>query len=241
MKQQLIVNARLAGDRPTPVQIEKQMLAIERQEAALRAIEMVQAAGGTAHYHSVDLLDGPAVAAIVAQIGQAHGRLDVLIHAGGIEISRGLADKEQAQFDLVYDIKADGFFSLLQAAQGLPIGATVAFSSVAGRFGNSGQTDYSAANDLLCKLTSSLRRWRPETRGIVIDWTAWGALAWPPVALCPRSWPWPGLRCCHQRPGFPRCGASWWPVLSGARLWLVGRWASSPLSGMRRAAWMWTR
>ena len=203
LKQQLIVNARLAGDRPTPVQIEKQMLAIERQEAALRAIEMVQAAGGTAHYHSVDLLDGPAVAAIVAQIGQAHGRLDVLIHAGGIEISRGLADKEQAQFDLVYDIKADGFFSLLQAAQGLPIGATVAFSSVAGRFGNSGQTDYSAANDLLCKLTSSLRRWRPETRGIVIDWTAWGGIGMATRGSVPKIMAMAGIEMLPPEAGIP--------------------------------------
>ena len=78
--------------------------------------------------------------------------------------------------ELVFDVKADGFFNLLKAAADLPIGATVCFSSVAGRFGNSGQTDYSAANDLLCKLTSSLRRWRPETCGIAIDWTAWAEI-----------------------------------------------------------------
>ncbi len=47
------------------------------------------------------------------------------------------------------------------------------FSSVAGRFGNAGQTDYSAANDLLCKEISSLQRTRPGTLGIAIDWTAW--------------------------------------------------------------------
>ncbi|MEJ2752750.1 MAG: polyketide synthase dehydratase domain-containing protein, partial [Chloroflexota bacterium] len=37
-----------------------------------------------------------------------------------------------------------------------------------------GQSDYSAANDLLCKITSSMRRRRPETKAIAIDWTAWG-------------------------------------------------------------------
>jgi hypothetical protein len=49
----------------------------------------------------------------------------------------------------------------------------VAFSSIAGRFGNRGQTDYSAANDLLCKWTAKLRAARPATRAIAIDWTAW--------------------------------------------------------------------
>ena len=73
-------------------------------------------------------------------------------------------------------IKEKGFFSLIKAAKGMPIGATVSFSSVAGRFGNNGQSDYSSANDLLCKISSSMRTWRPETRGIAIDWTAWGQI-----------------------------------------------------------------
>ena len=38
----------------------------------------------------------------------------------------------------------------------MPLGTVVAFSSVAGRFGNVGQTDYSAANDLQCKLLEQL-------------------------------------------------------------------------------------
>ena len=53
------------------------------------------------------------------------------------------------------------------------LGAAVVFSSIAGRFGNAGQTDYAAANDLLCKSISRLRTTRPATRGIAIDWTAW--------------------------------------------------------------------
>jgi len=116
------------------------------------------------------------VTAVVDEIRQRHGRIDVLLHAGGLLIDRTLPDKEPQQFDLVFDVKADGFFSLLKAAHGMPVGATVAFSSVAGRFGNNGQSDYSAANDLLCKLTSSMAAWRPDTRAIAIDWTAWGGI-----------------------------------------------------------------
>jgi hypothetical protein len=48
------------------------------------------------------------------------------------------------------------------------------FSSIAGRFGNGGQADYSAANDLLCKWTSSFSTTRPDTIGLAVDWTAWG-------------------------------------------------------------------
>jgi hypothetical protein len=49
------------------------------------------------------------------------------------------------------------------------------FSSIAGRFGNAGQADYSAANDLLCKAMSALPHAR-GARGIAIDWTAWAEI-----------------------------------------------------------------
>ena len=176
LKLALIEEAKAKGEKPTPVAIDRQIMAVERSDAALRAIESVEAVGGKALWRSANLLDGPAITAIVEGIRKAHGRIDVLVHAGGIEISRKLSEKEAGEFDLVFDIKADGFFSLLKAAEGMPIGATVVFSSVAGRFGNAGQTDYSAANNLLCAMSSALRRARPETRTIAIDWTAWGGI-----------------------------------------------------------------
>ena len=173
-----VIAQRIAarGDKPTPVLIERELAGFERQASALSAIDAVANAGGTAHYHSVDLRDGEAVAAIVNQIAENHGRIDVLLHAAGLEISKGLAKKERAEFELVFGVKADGWFNLMKAAGDLPIGATVAFSSVAGRFGNPGQTDYAAANNLLCSITSSLRRTRPDTRGIALDWTAWAGI-----------------------------------------------------------------
>ncbi|MCB0253995.1 MAG: SDR family NAD(P)-dependent oxidoreductase, partial [Anaerolineae bacterium] len=176
LKRKLIDDARARGEKPTPVVIDKQIMGIERSEAALRAVEAVEAAGGTAHYHAVNLMEGDAVAAVVEDIRTRYGKIDVLLHAGGLLIDRTLPNKEPNQFNLVFDVKADGFFSLINAAKGMPIGATVSFSSVAGRFGNNGQSDYSSANDLLCKISSSMRSWRPGTRGIAIDWTAWGEI-----------------------------------------------------------------
>jgi len=203
LKAALIAEAQAKGEKVTPVQIDRTIMGVERSEAALRAIETVQAAGGEAYYRSLDLRDGPAVSAVVEEIRERFGRIDVLLHAGGIEISRGLADKQPDEFYRVFDIKADGFFSLLRAAKGMPIGATVAFSSVAGRFGNSGQTDYSAANDLLCKITSSLRHTRPETRGIAIDWTAWGGIGMATRGSIPRIMEMAGIDMLPPEVGIP--------------------------------------
>jgi 3-oxoacyl-(acyl-carrier-protein) synthase/NAD(P)-dependent dehydrogenase (short-subunit alcohol dehydrogenase family)/acyl carrier protein len=176
LKRDLFARLKARGERATPALVEKELAALERVRAALTAIRAVQAAGGTAHYFSVDLADAASVAKVMEQVRQRSGRIDVLLHAAGLERSHFLPDKEPREFDLVFDVKADGWFNLLHSIGDMPVGATVAFSSVAGRFGNGGQTDYSAANDLLCKYTSSFRTTRPLTRGIVIDWTAWSGI-----------------------------------------------------------------
>ncbi|HLY16395.1 MAG TPA: SDR family oxidoreductase [Bryobacteraceae bacterium] len=164
------------GERATPALVEKELAALERAQSAQAAIDAVRAAGGTAHYYNVNLTDAEAVARVIAQVREGSGRIDVLLHAAGMEHSRFLPDKEPREFDLVFDVKADGWFNLLHAIGGMPLGATVAFSSIAGRFGNAGQADYSSANDLLCKMASSFRTTRPDTRAIAIDWTAWGGI-----------------------------------------------------------------
>jgi NAD(P)-dependent dehydrogenase (short-subunit alcohol dehydrogenase family) len=164
------------GERPTPVAIERELARYERAQAALAAIQAVQDAGGTVHYHAIDLTDPEQVGRVVDQVRQSSGRIDLLLHAAGLLQDRPLPGKEPRMFDLVVDVKSDGWFNLLTAIGDMPIGATFGFSSVAGRFGNSAQTDYAAANDLLCKTTSSFRTTRQQTRGYALDWTAWGGI-----------------------------------------------------------------
>ena len=200
-----VITDRLAasGTRPTPVLIERELARYERLQQALTAIRSVRAAGGEAYYHAVDLTDPGAVADVVAGIRERHGRVDVLLHAAGLEISRAIADKEPREFDLVFDVKSDGLFNLLHAAADLPVGSVVVFSSVAGRFGNAGQTDYSAANDLLCKITSSFRTTRPGTRGIAVDWTAWGGLGMATRGSIPKVMAMAGIEMLAPQAGIP--------------------------------------
>ena len=79
----------------------------------------------------------------------------------------------------------------------------MAFSSVAGRFGNGGQTDYSSANDLLCKLSSSFRTTRPGTRGIALDWTAWGDIGMATRGSIPKMMELAGIDFLPAAAGIP--------------------------------------
>ena len=203
LKRRLFERLKSAGEKATPAAVERQLAGFERSLAAIGAVSAVEQAGGSAHYRSVDLLDEQAVAVLVDQIGKEHGRIDVVIHAAGIEISRFLPDKSAQEFDLVFDVKAGGWFHLMKSARNLPIAATVVFTSIAGRFGNGGQTDYSSANDLLCKLSTNLRSTRPETRGIAIDWSAWAQIGMASRGSIPKMMEQAGIDMVPPEIGVP--------------------------------------
>jgi NAD(P)-dependent dehydrogenase (short-subunit alcohol dehydrogenase family)/acyl carrier protein len=203
LKRDLFARIQARGERATPALVEKELAALERAQAALSVIRAVQAAGGTARYFSVNLADADGVAKVIEQVRKERGYIDVLVHAAGLERSHFLPDKDPREFDLVFDVKADGWFNLLHAIGNMPLRATVAFSSIAGRFGNGGQADYSAANDLLCKYTSSFRTTRSQTRGIVIDWTAWGGIGMATRGSIPKMMELAGIDMLPPEAGIP--------------------------------------
>jgi NAD(P)-dependent dehydrogenase (short-subunit alcohol dehydrogenase family) len=200
LKRDLAERIKEGGERPTPKLVERELARIERARAALGAIEAIRGAGGTAHWHQVDLTDPAGVADAVAAAG---GRVDVLIHAAGLEISHFLPDKPQAEYDLVFDVKVNGWFNLLHGLRDAEIGAAVVFSSIAGRFGNAGQTDYSAANDVLCKSASALRREGLAERGIAIDWTAWAEIGMASRGSIPKMMEMAGIDMLPPQLGVP--------------------------------------
>ncbi|HAL17456.1 MAG TPA: beta-ketoacyl synthase [Anaerolineaceae bacterium] len=163
------------GKKPTPKQVESVVDKVTRAAATLQTMDVVRQSGGQAHYLTCDVTDAQSVNAVVKTVTKAEGRVDVFIHAAGLEHSRKLENKPLEEVRETLAIKAGGYFHFLKALakNKRPLKAVVAFTSVAGRFGNSGQADYSAANDLVCRLTYALRRQNPGLKALTLDWSAW--------------------------------------------------------------------
>ena len=170
-----ILRQTKADEKPSLAQAEEKLAALERAAATLRTMDNMRAIGAQVEYIACDVTNPVAVENTVEQVLASAGHVDVFIHAAGVEYSRRLERKTQNEIEQTLAVKATGFFHLyhaLAAHKALP-NHILTFSSVAGRFGNAGQTDYSAANDLLCRLMSGLRRQHPEIKAQVIDWGAW--------------------------------------------------------------------
>ena len=77
------------------------------------------------------------------------GPITALVHGAGRIADKLIADKTDAQFDLVHETKVGGLRALLAATAADPLRLIALFASVAGRRGNPGQCDYAAANETL--------------------------------------------------------------------------------------------
>jgi NAD(P)-dependent dehydrogenase (short-subunit alcohol dehydrogenase family) len=120
----------------------------------------------------VDVRDETAFSDLIDQLYQTHGRLDGVIHGAGVIEDKLVKDKSPESFDRVFDTKVDGAFVLSRKLRSDSLKFAVFFTSVAGRFGNRGQGDYAAANEVVNKLAVYLdNRWLG--RVVSINWGPW--------------------------------------------------------------------
>jgi malonyl CoA-acyl carrier protein transacylase/NAD(P)-dependent dehydrogenase (short-subunit alcohol dehydrogenase family) len=155
--------------RPANIEdLTRRILAGREIRTSLASIE---AAGGTSRYHSVDVRDATGFGDLIDQLYEEHGQLDGVIHAAGLIEDKLLSHKTKESFDRVFDTKVSGALTLAGKLRE-DVRFIVFFSSVAGLFGNRGQTDYAAANDLLDKLAHQLNRQLPA-RVVSVNWGPW--------------------------------------------------------------------
>ena len=181
LKQAMIEQARNTQENINPAQIEKQLAVLENQARIQQALDEIAQSGGQAVYFTCDVTDQNQVDDLVSQVFAQYGRVDVFIHAAGMEKSRLIKNKSEDEFRQVFEVKVMGFFHLMRAlirVQALvqaeqPLQAVQVFTSVAGRFGNPGQADYAAANDMLCRWMYALQKRLPGTLFQALDWSAW--------------------------------------------------------------------
>ncbi|WP_328738829.1 SDR family NAD(P)-dependent oxidoreductase [Streptomyces erythrochromogenes] len=164
--------------RPAEIEAAASRILAEREvRATLTALAAVAA---SVRYHCADVTDERAVRAVVADVRERHGRLDGIVHGAGILRDGLLRDKRPEDFTEVFTTKVAGARHLAAAAAEhgtWPAPRFLAlFGSVAGVYGNRGQSDYAAANDALDGLAHTWAESFPG-RVLSVDWGPWAAEA----------------------------------------------------------------
>ena len=164
----------LAGEGAAVVLVDVQK---DKLEAVVGAIA---AAGGRAEARTVDVGDTPAVAAAVAAVAAAHGRIDHLVNNAGITRDGLLMRLREEDWDAVIRVNLKGTFNFSKAVLRTMIaargGRIVNIASIAGQMGNPGQTNYAASKAAVIAFSKSLAR-EVGSRGITVNAVAPGFIS----------------------------------------------------------------
>ncbi|MFF5343916.1 SDR family NAD(P)-dependent oxidoreductase [Streptomyces althioticus] len=159
-----------SGGKPSPRAVE----AMAREVTAVREIRGtlagLRAAGSAAEYLAVDVGDADAVREALAPY---RARVTGVVHGAGVLADGLVRDKKAGDVDRVLATKLTGLRNVLGALDGERVRHVLLFSSVAGFFGNRGQSDYAMANEALNRWACALRAAAPRTRVTSVNWGAW--------------------------------------------------------------------
>ncbi|MFI1186281.1 SDR family NAD(P)-dependent oxidoreductase [Streptomyces californicus] len=187
------------GEKPTPRRVGQLASAVVGAREVRATLEALRSAGSTAEYLATDITDQAATAAALAPYKD---RVTGVVHGAGVLADQMIAQKKASEIERVFAAKLTGLRSVMAALAGADLRHVVLFSSVAGFFGNQGQSDYAMANEALNAWASSRRRAFPATRVTSVNWGAWDS----------------GMVSPEIRKVFRERGITLIPVADGARM-----------------------
>lgn len=131
--------------------------------------------GAAVEYHPVNVTREADLAALVADLRGRLGAIHGIVHGAGVIEDKLLADKQPESWSRVVETKVIGLLLLHKLVPAADLRFVNIFSSVAGRYGNSGQSDYATANELMNRLGSQLaQRWAGRVNVRAMCWGPWG-------------------------------------------------------------------
>ncbi len=165
---------KAANDKPTPAMLEKEFTRLKDAADMHKNMEAIRALGVKVSYYRCDLTDTAMLYQVMENIKADFGQVDGLVHFAGLERSKLAVDKTIEEFNLIFNVKADSAIHMWKSGAVKEKGFWVMASSIAGKFGNLGQTDYAAASDYIAKFCVSQHN--RGVRALSVDMTGYAQI-----------------------------------------------------------------
>ncbi len=132
------------------------------QEAAEQVVADIEAAGGKAVAVQADVSDFKQASDMIKTVKKDFGRLDILVNNAGTTRDNVIALMKEDDWDVVIKTNLKSAWNCSKAAARLMMrqrwGRIINISSVAGVYGNAGQTNYAASKAGMIGLAKSLAK-----------------------------------------------------------------------------------
>lgn len=173
LKRLIMNDMKERGEKPSLPKVQHAFSSIIAKKEIDDTITRILNAGGQVEYVKGDVLKLKAVLPEIEKITTKFGTITGIIHGAGRLADKYIQDKTEADFENVLSVKLDGLLNLLSAVDITKLEHLFMFSSVAGFYGNLGQTDYAIANEILSKAAHLFKTNHPNTHVAAINWGAW--------------------------------------------------------------------
>ena len=173
LREEMIANSD--SGKVTMVEWEQAWRQKMRTLEVYQTIRDIQETGNRALYDACDVTNRKAVSKVLSTLVKEFGPVTGIIHGAGLEESKLVSDKTWESFSKVISVKIDGWRALIDALGGdlSHLRVLCAFTSIAGRFGNGGQVDYAAANNILDAEMCRISHHPEAPRAVAIAWSGW--------------------------------------------------------------------
>ncbi|WP_343997016.1 SDR family NAD(P)-dependent oxidoreductase, partial [Ideonella azotifigens] len=141
------------------------------------SLDRLVAMGGAAQYRQLDVGDREAVTSLVAELVEAFGGLNGVLHSAGVLRDSFIIRKTREELQDVLHAKVAGTLNLDAATRDLALDCFICFSSIASALGNVGQADYAAANGFMEAFAhfrdGLVAQGLRQGRSLAINWPLW--------------------------------------------------------------------
>lgn len=176
LRQHFISEVRNGRLQLTPAEIQRKVQSILAAREMLNNINEFRQRGAKVEYYAVDVTNEDAMRHLLNSIYNRYAGIGAVVHGAGIIEDKLLVDKTSGSWSRVVDTKVFGLLLLQKYLRPESLRSFIVLSSVAGRYGNSGQTDYATANELMNRLCCQLRKnWDNKVNVKALCWGPWGS------------------------------------------------------------------
>jgi len=173
LRREVLAELDEKGGGVTPAEAEREVdRRLQRAQTAVN-LQKLRESGADVRYRTVDARDPDDVYRFLRGVVEEFDRVDILLHAAGVVRDKLLEQKSLETFDEVFQTKVNALPAIERALPWNDLKLVALFGSVAGRFGNRGQTDYAAANEVLNRAGWKWKAKHPESRVVAINWGPW--------------------------------------------------------------------
>ncbi|HEY0097598.1 MAG TPA: SDR family NAD(P)-dependent oxidoreductase [Pyrinomonadaceae bacterium] len=162
-------------------ELKREYLAYRAANEVCQVTRRLQAISGKYEYRSVDITSEKAIEEVVAETYRKYGRVDLVLHGAGVQVSKALTRKSLTDFRKIVATKLRGLSNLYKACRKYGEGRRIHFhilTSVFSYMGNDGQPDYGAANEAMSRMAACMNS--PENGN---HWSAMAWLGWAGIGM----------------------------------------------------------